>query len=206
MSTEFAKHVPVETLDMIGGRLCLDFANTANNLSGAMVECALQRYSDLPAWGLHVGLLDREGEARLQKRAAKKPSDAAAALARALQVREALWAVFQSGGSGAPEAVDVLNQALQGGVTARRAGAGERWVIEPGDDLAAWLIHPVSMSALELLSSDRLDRVKTCASEKCGWVFVDESPAGRRQWCSMATCGNRAKAQRFYRAKKRAAS
>lgn len=193
---------------MIGGRLCLDFANTANNLSGEAVECALQRYFDLPTWGLHAGLLDEAGEAHLQKRAAKKPSDAATALARALEVREALWAVFQTGGSGSPEAVDVLNRALQGGVTARRAGtgAGERWVIEPGDDLAAWLIHPVSMSALELLSSGRLDRVKTCASQKCGWVFVDESPAGRRQWCSMATCGNRAKAQRFYRAKKRAAS
>jgi predicted RNA-binding Zn ribbon-like protein len=27
-------------------------------------------------------------------------------------------------------------------------------------------------------------------------VFFDSSPTGRRRWCDMATCGNRAKAAR----------
>jgi predicted RNA-binding Zn ribbon-like protein len=31
--------------------------------------------------------------------------------------------------------------------------------------------------------------VRTCPS--CGWLFLDAR--GRRRWCSMATCGNRAK-------------
>jgi predicted RNA-binding Zn ribbon-like protein len=30
----------------------------------------------------------------------------------------------------------------------------------------------------------------------CRWVFYDESRAGKRRWCDMASCGNRAKAAR----------
>jgi predicted RNA-binding Zn ribbon-like protein len=37
--------------------------------------------------------------------------------------------------------------------------------------------------------------VGLCASEACGWVFLD--PSHRRRWCTMAICGNRAKARRF---------
>jgi predicted RNA-binding Zn ribbon-like protein len=36
--------------------------------------------------------------------------------------------------------------------------------------------------------------VGLCASEACGWVFLD--PTHRRRWCVMAVCGNRAKARR----------
>jgi predicted RNA-binding Zn ribbon-like protein len=35
-------------------------------------------------------------------------------------------------------------------------------------------------------------------------VFYDESPTGRRRWCDMSTCGNRAKAAR-HRARRKAA-
>ena len=63
----------------------------------------------------------------------------------------------------------------------------------------AWLHAPLAFSALELLTSERRVRVKTCPGARCGWLFLDESPTGRRRWCSMASCGNREKAQRFRR-------
>ncbi|TAL94280.1 MAG: hypothetical protein EPN73_18145 [Paraburkholderia sp.] len=37
-----------------------------------------------------------------------------------------------------------------------------------------------------------------CAA--CSWLFLDLSRSRSRRWCSMATCGNRAKAQRHYHA------
>jgi predicted RNA-binding Zn ribbon-like protein len=40
-------------------------------------------------------------------------------------------------------------------------------------------------------------RVRICASETCSARFYDRSPAARRRWCSMATCGNQAKARRY---------
>ncbi len=40
-----------------------------------------------------------------------------------------------------------------------------------------------------------LERVKICPADECRWAFYDTSRNGSRQWCSMATCGNRAKAR-----------
>ncbi|HET7305552.1 MAG TPA: CGNR zinc finger domain-containing protein [Segeticoccus sp.] len=30
-----------------------------------------------------------------------------------------------------------------------------------------------------------------CPGDDCGWLFLN--PGGRRRWCSMSPCGNRAK-------------
>jgi len=51
----------------------------------------------------------------------------------------------------------------------------------------------------------KLDRLKTCASEECRWVFYDRSKPGSRRWCSSALCGNRQKV-RAYRRRQQAAS
>jgi hypothetical protein len=53
------------------------------------------------------------------------------------------------------------------------------------------------LAAHNLLELDRA-RVRACAGHDCVLHFYDASRAGRRQWCSMAGCGNRAKARRHY--------
>ena len=55
--------------------------------------------------------------------------------------------------------------------------------------------------ARELTQGDA-DRLRICANDECRWVFRDYSPAGRRKWCDMSSCGNRAKAAR-HRARKK---
>jgi predicted RNA-binding Zn ribbon-like protein len=60
------------------------------------------------------------------------------------------------------------------------------------------LLAPVLWSAGDLLTGGRLSRVRQCANPACLWLFVDDSKAGTRRWCSMASCGNRAKANRHY--------
>ena len=55
-----------------------------------------------------------------------------------------------------------------------------------------------SFNAGDLLAGPRLDRVRCCANPECGWLFLDDSRAGKRRWCSMQSCGNRAKARRHY--------
>ena len=42
---------------------------------------------------------------------------------------------------------------------------------------------------------EELGRVKICPADDCRWAFHDASRNGSRQWCSMAVCGNRAKAR-----------
>ena len=39
-------------------------------------------------------------------------------------------------------------------------------------------------------------RLKACRKDSCLWAFYDHSKNGSGAWCSMATCGNRVKAQR----------
>jgi predicted RNA-binding Zn ribbon-like protein len=61
----------------------------------------------------------------------------------------------------------------------------------------------VALDAARMLGTDEAARVRVCASETCSARFYDRSPAGRRRWCSMAACGNQAKARR-HRARQRA--
>jgi predicted RNA-binding Zn ribbon-like protein len=53
---------------------------------------------------------------------------------------------------------------------------------------------------LALAQTDRLARLKTCASDECHWVFFDRSKPANRHWCSSLLCGNRQKT-RAYRAR-----
>ena len=70
-------------------------------------------------------------------------------------------------------------------------------------DLAGFL-WPVAGAAATLLTSGQVARVRMCADETCGWLFIDHSKNASRRWCDMGDCGNRAKARR-YRARQKAA-
>ena len=58
------------------------------------------------------------------------------------------------------------------------------------------LLRPVLHSALHLLSSPDLARLRECAAERCGKLYLDHTKNASRRWCDMDTCGNRAKARR----------
>ena len=74
--------------------------------------------------------------------------------------------------------------------------AGPETVAEVADPdrRAGWL---AAVNYLELLAADP-SRVRRCAHPECVLYFHDTSPKRSRRWCSMATCGNRAKAARHY--------
>ncbi len=90
--------------------------------------------------------------------------------------------------------------------------AGERAAPSaPGDDtdsrqpsslwVRAAVVDPTAAAALATLARDAVDlfggplasRVRVCAAADCGLLLVDTSRPGRRRWCSMQRCGNRAK-------------
>jgi predicted RNA-binding Zn ribbon-like protein len=61
------------------------------------------------------------------------------------------------------------------------------------------MLRPVARSAADWLVSADVDRVRLCADDRgCGYLFVDTSRNRSRRWCSMESCGNRAKARRHY--------
>jgi len=71
---------------------------------------------------------------------------------------------------------------------------------DPFAEALARLAEPI----VQEIAEGRPDRLRVCANDTCRWVFFDSSRAGRRRWCDMTTCGNRAKAAR-HRARQRAA-
>ena len=195
--------------DLSSEHLSLDFANTVSWRRGDRPEERLKRYSDLVAWGQQAGALTDVEAQRLLHSAGRHPAVAASVLARAIALREAIYSLFSAvARGGVPPAADLatLNTALSDALRHARvlpttSGFGWGWADGEALDRVLW---PVARSAAELLTSDELIRVRQCAGAGCGWLFMDRSRAGRRQWCDMKVCGNRAKARRHYERTRRA--
>jgi predicted RNA-binding Zn ribbon-like protein len=71
-----------------------------------------------------------------------------------------------------------------------------QWIGVAGD-LASplWLLGD---AAGDLLLSQRVSHIRSCADESCRWLFLDNSKNHSRRWCNMKICGNRMKARRFH--------
>ena len=66
------------------------------------------------------------------------------------------------------------------------------------DAPARYALSTIARDAVTLLC-DHPERLKVCGADDCTLVFLDATRASTREWCSMARCGNRAKARRFTR-------
>jgi predicted RNA-binding Zn ribbon-like protein len=165
----------------------------------------LTAYSRLVAWSGEADILSRQETEALLRRGKEDPSAAHAALEDALTLRAALHRLFvalPADGPAEPSALATLNAMLASAFSQRRlAPVAKRltwvWTAEAEDlDRPLW---PVALSAAELLVSDDLRRVRQCAGDDCGFLFLDTGRGPGRRWCDMAHCGNRAKARRHYR-------
>lgn len=177
---------------MIRADLCLEFVNTRYWRGQTTPTETLNRPEDLAVWsGANVGSK------------AVKPL-VAPEFDRALELRELIHRLFDAHAQGKappPRDIEALNQALATAparTTLRRDRNGYGWDVDLRSGTALTLLAPVLWSAGDLLAGPRLDRVRRCANPECGWVFLDDSRAGKRRWCSMQSCGNRAKAKRHY--------
>jgi predicted RNA-binding Zn ribbon-like protein len=195
---------PEYVFDFSGGRLCLDFVNTLSG-SRANPKERLKTYLDLVAWGRQAGVLNERDTQQLAQLARGRPDDAARTLAGAVSVREALFRVFCGAAECRPQRPDdmqIVNAALCRALAHVRLDAtAEGCVRVWGDDADALdrMLWPVLRSAMDVLTSeDERGRIHKCESPTCDWLFIDTSRNHSRRWCDMKTCGNRAKAHRYY--------
>ena len=192
------------TLDLLGGRTSLDFANTVDWHASEQPVEYLTSYAALVAWGQHVGVLsDRQAEQLLDE-AGRHPTEAEAILEQARVLREAIYRIFAAISAGRPAEegdLAVLNAELPRALSQSRiivSGDGYAWGWIGAEDALDRMLWPVVRDAVDLLTSGELVRVGQCADERCGWLFLDASRNRSRRWCSMEDCGNRAKARRHY--------
>ena len=188
----------------IGGRLCLDFTNTIGSHAGPNPNEHLGSYDDLVAWGRQLDVIPPRTAKQLAAEALAHPSTAAACLARAKELRGGLYRIPRRSRRGRRRPLISLrpNRELKTALGRQRlvlTGDKVNWSFDSGPPDLDAMLWPVARSAAELLTGDEaIGRVRECASDTCGWLFVDTSKNGSRRWCDMADCGNRAKARRHY--------
>jgi predicted RNA-binding Zn ribbon-like protein len=195
----------VHQFKLIGGQLCLDFANTADFYAIGGPRERLVSFGALVHWARQAGIVGPREEAALRKIGAIRRREATGLLSQAIALREAIdhaLSALAHRREPPARALESLNRMIAVAVAhARLARQRDRFMWDWKRDLSRldWILWPIVWSAAEALTSDHLGRVRECASDDgCGWFFLDTSRNGSRRWCDMSHCGNRAKARRHY--------
>jgi predicted RNA-binding Zn ribbon-like protein len=190
---------------LIGGALCVDFANTVHWRGRPDApDDHLRTYADLVQWCWQAGAISDSRRRQLLRGGAQRPEVAARVVHEAVELRETLVRLLL--GRDAERDLEKLNRLLGRApprVRVSRTGDGFEWVRSGGESLEDPL-WPILWDGVDLLTSEGRDPVRVCGDVECGWLFLDASRGHRRRWCSMETCGNRAKARRHYARQRRA--
>jgi predicted RNA-binding Zn ribbon-like protein len=202
---------PISTIELLGGRLCLDFVNTLDPRCGPHPRDFLTSYADLVEWGRHIGILSEQQQQQLLHIDNQQPEQARLIFERAVTLREAIYSIFLAFvHAEIPQRADleVLETQFRDAMDHAQlvpTSEGLEWRIGTDGDKLEYVLWLVARSTVELLNSEEVRKVKECPGlGDCGWLFLDTSKNGTRQWCSMQGCGSRSKMRRQY-ARKRAA-
>jgi predicted RNA-binding Zn ribbon-like protein len=193
--------------DLTTGCLCLDFANTVDKRLSSNPEDKLSGYEELVAFGKQTGVFSLSESRKLWREGRQDKREASNLFQQAVDLREMIFRILSAVAVGreVSEADTVaLNDALQ------KLNVGSLVVPGPGQVTWRWvekssgvarLLGRIVRSAVGVLTSDDIERVKRCAAEKCGWLFMDRSRSRNRRWCEMRTCGSQHKAKAYYKRK-----
>ncbi|MFE9388715.1 ABATE domain-containing protein [Streptomyces sp. NPDC006784] len=190
----------------VGGHPALDFCNTWAGWGAPPHPRRewLPDYPHLAVWAQHAGLLTQETCAGLRcgaESGGAAAEQAAEVLEEAHELRTALYAVLLDRADRAAfatvaahaeraAAASSLVPATATGAAARGDTSLARWELSDRAGLALPLLA-AARSAAALLTDPGRPGIDACPGHDCGWLFLN--PRGRRRWCSMSSCGNRAK-------------
>lgn len=195
---------PIESIRLLGGRLCLDFVNTVHDRFGRTDEDYLDSLERFVRWSGKAGAISKPEQRTLLRRAAadRRPT---ARLAQIREFRDSLYAILHARvAANGPRTADLalLDAWLH-------AAWGSLTVVGSDTQLITWKpssltldlpLKRVALSTLAVIQQSDPKRLKECpAPGGCGWLFLDETRNNSRRWCSMELCGNTAKIARFRR-------
>lgn len=168
-----------------GGHPALDLTATVKGRLKARPTDRLETAADLGRWLAAAGLATAEATE--------------ADLMAVRRLREAIYELALARAAGT-----ALDAAARERLNASASGASAAVVLEADGsarlrgDAAAVLGH-VARRAVALIAGQDGGVIRQCEGDGCAILFLDQSRAGRRRWCSMSLCGNRAKAAAFRR-------
>lgn len=191
------------TLALVGGELAFDLANTASGRDGPRAQDHLRTAADVVAWARHAGILADAG-ARALRGLIARPRLAAEVLGGTRELRDLVYAIGTALAAGAAPRAGELDRlarmhahALARASLAATAGSGFAWRWNAARAPVEAVLGPITLSAVGLVTGADRTRIKQCAGDHCGWLFLDTTKNNRRRWCEMEVCGNRAKQKRL---------
>jgi predicted RNA-binding Zn ribbon-like protein len=124
----------------------------------------------------------------------------------ALALRDALRSFLAASPAERVSAADPL-RALAALYPLRITASADRTLdLRPAGGRATSGLGSVLAELVRLSDAGRLDRVKTCDSAECRWIFYDRSKPSNRRWCSSDRCGNREKTRTYRKHHRRGAA
>jgi predicted RNA-binding Zn ribbon-like protein len=159
-------------------------------------------------WLCAHGLMHEESRENLLRQYESSPGAGWEMLARLHRVREAMRGVLEArAGARPPDVADLaeINRALRTHYIYELVPATDGLSLDhrhQGDPVDGAIARLAEAIARELIQGEAA-RLRVCENDQCRWVFKDTSRTGKRKWCSMRSCGNRAKVAR-HRARQKA--
>jgi predicted RNA-binding Zn ribbon-like protein len=170
------------------GTLALDFVGTLRARRNAEPAEKLDAPDRLDSWFAESGL---------SSLVRSEDGD----LLAAIELREAMYSLFAARIHGKDldgPAVEHLNAVAAEVPLAVVLRAGGR--VRHGS--ARQALSNLAREAIEIVGGDDAALLRECSRPECTQLYLDRSRGHRREWCAMATCGNRVKAS-TYRARQR---
>jgi predicted RNA-binding Zn ribbon-like protein len=176
-----------------GGRPSLNLVATVGWRDSENPIERLQDTTCLAQWIVAAGLLNH------------KPAISEVNLREARELREAIYRIANSVIlCTAPDKLDIriINRFASHPVKVPQLSSSGKEVsltVEQDTAIVPSILSEIARDAILLFGSSTRTRIRRCARPDCTLLFVDESRSGRRRWCSMLACGNRAKTVAYRR-------
>jgi predicted RNA-binding Zn ribbon-like protein len=191
---------------ILANNLALDLVNTrVVDDHGNEIEL-LRNFGDLLDWAVATEIITEKQAARSRRE--RRNDEMLMLITSVLALRSELKLMVEAMAKRKPipqSSIDLINEILKhknGFFEVQPQGdAYQKEFRFDLDEIADILLLPIAESAADLLCFGDLCRVKKCEREACVLYFYDTSTRRGRRWCSMSICGNRSKANAFYKRK-----
>ncbi|WP_288901997.1 CGNR zinc finger domain-containing protein [Sneathiella sedimenti] len=185
----------------LGGRLAIDFANSYKRI-GREKE-GIGSFEDLLVFLKSHHLLHEDEASDLHMFHFQNPGRCQKVVDGLVDLRNSFRNVLTEVEQGWPVSMDFFED-----INRRLASFKSYHRLEPSDEGMALktvidengpekLMFPIIRDIADYLASDHPEKTRACAGDDCDLYFVNQSRNGRRRWCSMSTCGNRAKVNAY---------
>ncbi|OWK40872.1 CGNR zinc finger domain-containing protein [Fimbriiglobus ruber] len=187
----------------VGDHLAMDFLNSKAMPAGEWIEW-LRDGADLVDWLEKSSAIDAATASKF--RADRANAGALDGVAEEARTLREWFRAFVSKYVGRPlPPIAVKELAPLNRLLARGDSYSQIEVAAAGDHPAQWrrirrwtapdqLLQPIAEAIGDLVSREDFRLIRACEGSACVLMFLDKTKGHARRWCSMAVCGNRAKA------------